>query len=122
MKRTLSGCLASAALATSLGLAAGACGSKSSGQLSPTSGGTFDAIALGKRSAERTFCAQLHRFEDDAGQRADADVVENDFATLASDAQSTSWSGVIQEAITQFQAGHMGRGYKVLATLDPHCR
>jgi hypothetical protein len=122
MKRTLGGWLAATAVATILGLAAGACGSRGSGQLSHPSRVTSDPIAFGKRPVQRTFCAQLHLFEYDARHGADATVVERDFDGLVSDAQSTPWSGVIHEVINQFQSGHMGIGYKVLATLDPDCR
>jgi hypothetical protein len=122
MKRTPRGCIAATALATSLGLAAAACGSNTSRHSSPTSPVTFEPIAIGTRSAERTFCAQLHRFENDALEGADASVVDQDFENLVSDAQTTPWSGVLQEVVGQFESGHMGIGYKVLATLDPECR
>jgi hypothetical protein len=114
--------LAATALATALGLAAAACGSHVSGQVSHPSRVTFDPIAIGNRPAPRTFCAQLHIFEYDARQGADASVLEKDFDILVSEAQSTPWWGVLQEVINQFQSGHMGIGFKVLATLDADCR
>jgi hypothetical protein len=122
MKNTLSGCLATTALAITLGVACAACASTVSDQSSRRTQGTSDTVVIGKPPAQRIFCAQLHTFEEHTRQAVDGDVLENDFEALASDAQSTPWSGVIQEATLQFLSGHPANGYKVLATLDPPCQ
>jgi hypothetical protein len=133
MKKTWSGWLAPTALATALGVAGPACANNVSGQLSQGSQGTFDTPVIGNPriaphvgpgpvGAQRIFCAQLHNFEQDTRQAADGNVLESDIEALASDAQSTPWSGVMQVAIIHFQSGHPALGYKVLATLDPYCQ
>jgi hypothetical protein len=122
MKNTLSAWLATTALAITLLVAGAACASTVSGQSSRRSQGTSDTVVIGKPPAQRLFCAQLHTFEQDTRQAAHGNVLENDIEALASDAQSTPWSGVMQEAIIHFQSGHTAMGYKVLATLDPPCQ
>jgi hypothetical protein len=121
MKKTVSGWLVGIALATTSGLVATACASNHSGQLSQGSRATPDPIAIGKPDAQRIFCAELHTFEQDTRQAADGGVLENDIETLDLDAQSTPWTGAMQDAINQFQSGHTAKGYQVLATLDPDC-
>jgi hypothetical protein len=122
MENTLSGYLATTALAITLGVAGAACASSVSDQSSRRSQGTSDTVVIGKPPAQRIFCAQLHTFEQDTRQAADGNVLENDIENLDVDAQNTPWSGAMQEAILQFQSGHTAIGYKVLATLDPPCQ